>query len=92
MRSPRVEFDSQSINGQDFKSYVVEVLDKYNFIECSHVVDFMMIFCNLGIEVNELEYIEKKIHQCLKNHDDGSDFFSDLRSLLDFIELEKSRS
>lgn len=89
MRSPKVKSDFQSLSGQDFKSYIVEVLDRYNFIECAHVIDFILIFCSFGIEINELEYIEKKVHQCLKNHDNGSDFFSDLRSLHLVLKLGK---
>ncbi|MEZ7211971.1 hypothetical protein [Pantoea ananatis] len=56
------------------------VLKGYHFVECTDIITFLNLFCSAGIEKNELFYTEMKIKQCIDTHDNGSDYFSELRA------------
>jgi len=79
----RSEKLSHALPGFDETDYVrslKNVLQGYHFMECTDILTFLDLFCPAGIEKNEFFYIARKLKQCLETHDNGSDYFSELRS------------
>lgn len=79
----RSEKLGRALPGFDEALYVrslKNVLQGYHFIECTDIITFLDLFCSAGIEKNEFFYTERKLKQCLDTHDNGSDYFSELRS------------
>lgn len=75
-------------------SLTSEVLQKkfrqYGFEECSTLLTFIELFCIPYPDRSALLYILSKTEECLHNHDNGSDYFIDLRctakSLRNFLD------
>lgn len=64
------------------RSDLLERIKPYGFIETSSVLSFLENVCNPAPDECAFMYIRNKIDECLSHHDNGSDYFSALRSLL----------
>lgn len=56
-------------------------LGRYGFTECGVLLIFLRWVCDDTPGMTELIYIKEKISECLRNHDNHSDYFADLRTL-----------
>ncbi|MEJ1269060.1 hypothetical protein WDV93_25385 [Pantoea ananatis] len=56
-----------------------ERLSRYGFVECSMLICFLDMCCCERPGQGELLYIRSKIRACLWSHDDGTEWFNDLR-------------
>ncbi|EAM7300311.1 hypothetical protein AG28_19880 [Salmonella enterica subsp. enterica] len=56
-------------------------LRQYGFEECSTLLAFIELFCIPYSDRSGLLYILAKMEECLRNHDNGSDYFIDLRCI-----------
>ncbi|WP_139375555.1 hypothetical protein [Serratia marcescens] len=64
------------------RSALIKKLGGYGFIECSLLVNFLQLFCNEDFGIIELQYIRDKVREVLSEHDNQSDYFSNLRQVL----------
>lgn len=55
---------------------------QYGFEECSTLLTFIELLCIPYPDRSALLYILSKTEECLHNHDNGSDYFIDLRCLV----------
>lgn len=55
---------------------------QYGFEECSILLTFIELFCIPYPDRSALLYILSKTEECLRNHDNGSDYFIDLRCIV----------
>lgn len=55
---------------------------QYGFEECSTLLAFIDLFCVPYPDRSALVYILSKTNECLRNHDNGSDYFIDLRCVI----------
>lgn len=77
----------QTVTRLDFPySLTSEVLQqelrKYGFEECNTLLTFINLFCIPYPDRSALLYILSKTEECLHNHDNGSDYFIDLRCIV----------
>lgn len=56
-------------------------LRQYGFEECSTLLAFIELFCIPYPDRSGWLYILAKMEECLRNHDNGSDYFIDLRCI-----------
>ena len=69
-----------------------EKIKSYGFIECGQIQLFLKNVCDIYPGCSELKYIRDKLKECLSNHDNQSDYFESMRSILfDINEEIKSR-
>jgi hypothetical protein len=54
----------------------------YGFIECAKIIMFLEFVCDTNLGISELHYIMEKTKECVLNHDDGSDYFNDLKNII----------
>lgn len=66
---------------------LTERLGQYGFTECATLLIFLDYVCDPMPEGCELTYIRDKAEACLNNHDNGSRYFRDLRSLVREIDF-----
>lgn len=59
-----------------------QVFRKYGFEECSTLLAFIDLFYILHLDRSTLGYILSKAEECLHHHDNGSDYFNELRCLV----------
>ncbi|ELJ7526537.1 TPA: hypothetical protein O7X93_003913 [Salmonella enterica] len=55
---------------------------EYGFVECSTLIAFIDLFYIPYPDHSGLHYILCKTEECLRNHDNGSDYFSELRCIV----------
>lgn len=63
------------------KQYIIDIVRNYGFIECADILFFLKYLNNEKIEQTSLSWISAKLNECLSNHDDGKDYFIELRKL-----------
>ena len=70
---------------------ISKTVEKFGFVECSDITVFLRFFCEMAPGKGELIYIRHVLFRCLSAHDNGSAYFSALRSLVTKIssEIEK---
>ncbi|MBD8109432.1 hypothetical protein [Erwinia persicina] len=66
---------------------LTERLGHYGFTECATLLIFLDYVCEAIPERCELTYIRDKAEACLNNHDNGSRYFRDLRTLVREIDF-----
>lgn len=66
---------------------VITLLEGFGFTECSEINNFITYFCHPLPLKEEMVFIERKLVQCLVNHDDGGEYFIPLRHAYAFISL-----
>lgn len=64
------------------KSDLLYALNKYHFIEISQIRFFIELFFFDNDNAAEEIYIISKIMRCLSLHDNGDDYFHDMRELI----------
>lgn len=63
------------------RTHMEKRVGRYGFIECGMLMHFLLLICDDEPGLTELIYIKEKISECLRNHDNQSDYFSDLKVL-----------
>lgn len=63
------------------KAKIISVLMTYGFIEVSDIIFLLTLSRSNQLKATELYYLECKLNECLRNHDNGSDYFVPLRDL-----------
>ncbi len=63
------------------KQYIMNIVGDYGFIECADILFFLKYLNGEKIEQTSLSWISAKLNECLVNHDDGKDYFIELRKL-----------
>lgn len=58
----------------------------YGFIECGEVYTFLDNVCGIYPDRCALIWLSEKIGECLANHDNGSEYFHELRTLKSELE------
>jgi len=72
------------------KSKIISMLMAYGFKEVSDII-FVLTLSHLSkLGTAELYYLECKLDECLRNHDNGSDYFIPLRELKEEVEDQKN--
>lgn len=64
------------------RSVLKERIQIYGFIECGQIFSFLEYVCDACPGESDLRYIQSKLVECLVTHDDGSVYFSGLKTLL----------
>ena len=54
-------------------------LNHYGFIECHEMINFLEFVCDKKPDRLALNWLKGKVTQCLEIHDNGSDYFDELR-------------
>lgn len=57
-------------------------LFKYGFTEISDLKRFLQFICYDNVTDDEARFIYKRLGKCLHSHDDGSDYFKEMRELM----------
>lgn len=63
-------------------------LTHYGFIEISDIVYFLTLYCQNTVNNYDLKLIRCYLGLCLDNHDNGSAYFQDLRTLYTLLSLK----
>lgn len=63
------------------KAKIISMLMTYGFIEVSDMIFVLTFSRSSHLDTTELYYLECKLSECLRNHDNGSDYFIPLRKL-----------
>lgn len=72
------------------KSKIISVLMTYGFLEVSDIIFVLTLSRSSQLKATELYYLECKLNECLRNHDNGSDYFIPLRELREEVVSMKS--
>jgi hypothetical protein len=64
------------------KAILLERYRHYGFIECGEILMFLEFVCEFRLGYCEFLYIMEKTKECIIKNDNGSDYFSDLRSIV----------
>lgn len=72
------------------KSKIISMLMTYGFLEISDIIFVLTLSRSRQVKASELYYLECKLNECLRNHDNGSDYFIPLRELKDEVVALKS--
>jgi len=70
------------------REYLIKIVQFYGFIECGQILSFLTHVCVDHPDYADLSWIYRKINQCLRNHNNGSDYFHALEKLQQIIELD----
>ena len=57
----------------------------YGFMEVADIICVLNLSRSGKLKVTELYFVESKLNECLRNHDNGSDYFILLRELKEEI-------
>ncbi|EOI3545502.1 hypothetical protein ACU9D5_001214 [Cronobacter dublinensis] len=68
------------------KNHLSEIIQHYGFIDCGQALTFLKYVCDEYPDEIDLTWIYGKINQCLRTHDNGSEYFNRLRRLMGHIE------
>ncbi|MBF7979200.1 MULTISPECIES: hypothetical protein [Rahnella] len=84
MAKHRRNESSRNCRHQSFltRSVLKEKISLYGFIECGQIINFLNYICDDPPGEPELKYIQRKLIECLLEHDDGSAYFSGMLALL----------
>lgn len=63
------------------RTVLIERIKQYGFIECGEMLSFLECVCGTYPDRCALIWLRDKLAQCLGQHDNGSDYFSALRTL-----------
>lgn len=63
-------------------------LMKYGFVEVSDVIAFLEVICPTVPDDAAVLYMKEKLSDCLKNNDNGSEYFDELRTVVKKLEEE----
>lgn len=66
--------------------YIKEMLGNYGFIEISDILIFLSIIGEGKYEAFEYKYIRSKLSECIRKHDNGSEYFESIRHTLSVID------
>lgn len=58
-----------------------EKVRDYGFIEIAEISKFLKLMCGDELDAVDLSYVRGKLGACLRHHDNGSDYFMQLREL-----------
>ena len=72
------------------RNALLSELTRYNFVEVSQVVTFLQLICPTVPDGTHIRYMHEKLTECLKNHDNGSDWFDGLRGVVGRLREETS--
>ena len=64
------------------RNALIRELSRYSFVEVSDVMTFLRLICPTVPDDAAILYLQKKLSECLKNHDNGSDYFDLLRDVV----------
>lgn len=64
------------------RNVLLRELSRYGFTEVSDVVRFLQVICPTVPDDAAILYMQEKLGECLKNHDNGSDWFDGLRDVV----------
>jgi len=67
---------------------LINVIQFYGFIECGQILSFLTHVCVENPDDADLSWIYRKINQCLRNHNNGSDYFYALERIRMIIEAD----
>ncbi len=70
------------------RNALLSELTRYNFVEVNDVVTFLQQICPTIPDDTDILYMREKLTECLKNHDNGSDWFDGLRGIVGRLEAE----
>ncbi len=63
------------------RNALLSELTRYGFTEVGDVVMFLRLICPTVPDDAAILYMHEKLAECLKNHDNGSDYFDALRNV-----------
>ncbi|HGK4757612.1 TPA: hypothetical protein ACJ2XJ_005000, partial [Enterobacter cloacae] len=63
------------------KNAVMRKVESMGFLEAADIIRFLSFFCDGELKTSECVYIRSKVDECLRSHDDTSDYFIGLREL-----------
>lgn len=69
---------------------LTEAIRHYGFTECGEMLAFLEYVCDTYPDQSDLTWLREKTDECLKSHDNGSDYFAGLRLLKDELEYALS--
>jgi len=75
------------------REYLIKIIQFYGFIECGQILSFLTHVCVEHPDDADLSWIYRKINQCLRINNNGSDYFHALEKVQKIIEsafLERS--
>ncbi|MEQ9860431.1 hypothetical protein OI450_07870 [Pectobacterium cacticida] len=58
-----------------------DVFSRYGFVECHTMRVFLELVCDATLGECEMAYIRDKTEECLRVHDNKSDYFAELRKV-----------
>ncbi|ELC6383286.1 hypothetical protein Q8V88_003984 [Enterobacter hormaechei] len=61
------------------KKQLREKIEGFGFVEVADVLRFIEFVCSSPPEKSDYIFIRHKVELCLKHHDDGSNYFIELR-------------
>ncbi|WP_052130820.1 hypothetical protein [Erwinia typographi] len=67
-----------------------ESVRHYGFTECGEMLCFLDCLCDVYPDRSALLWLREKTGECLRNHDNGTDYFRDLRTLESELEYALS--
>lgn len=81
-----MNLSSESGSGADEKpsipqEYIKNRIECFGFTEVSDILRFLFFIVNSTLENSDYLYIREKIDRCLRNHDNGDNYFIALREL-----------
>lgn len=68
------------------RQVIAGMVRRYGFIECGEIYSFLDKVCGIYPDRCALIWLSEKTGECLKNHDNGSEYFRELRILKNELE------
>lgn len=68
------------------RKVIASMVQRYGFIECGEIHAFLDKVCTVYPDQCALIWLSEKTAECLKNHDNGSEYFRELRMLKNELE------
>ncbi len=75
-----------------YRKKIIEIIKYYGFIECGQILNFLHNVCEEIPEKTDLLWIYSKINNCLRIHNNNSEYFDALIDLRSEIELNLIRN
>ncbi len=72
------------------KKSLTAAIRHYGFIECQDILSFLNYVCGIYPDRCSLIWLKEKTSECLDKHDDGSEYFTMLRTLVNEFEYALS--
>ncbi|MCI1898148.1 MAG: hypothetical protein LKI85_07160 [Enterobacter sp.] len=65
---------------------IIYKLRKYGFVEVATIIHFLISFCDAVPDRAAYGYIREKLGECLDIHDNGSEYFNEIRQIIHEID------